>query len=126
MLALEDRAADLDPDAATSNLAARGLLDRIRLRDSDPNRIASLGQIYDAYIGGKLSKDDFNFVRKEFFAKHTPADAPLLAHKQAFLKAVAPAIDRSEPLNGEVGQLGRSKMDLLERGFGPQVSHVLN
>ncbi len=125
MLALEDRAADLDPDAATSNLAARGLLDRIRLRDSDPNRIASLGQIYDAYIGGKLSKDDFNFVRKEFFAKQTPADAPLLAHKQAFLKAVAPAIDRSDPLIGEVDQLGRSKMYLLERDIDRKVGQYI-
>src|SRR5260370_19655207 len=125
MLALEDRAADLDPDAATSNLAARGLLDRIRLRDSDPNRIASLGQIYDAYIGGKLNKDDFNFVRKEFFAKQTPADAPLLAHKQAFLKAVAPAIDRSDPVMGEVDQLGRSKMYLLERDIDRKVGQYI-
>ena len=115
MLALEDRAAAPDPEATTSNVTARGLLDRIRLRDSDPNKIASLDQIYGAYISGKLGKDDFNFVRKEFFAKQTPADAPLLAHKQAFLKAVAPAIDRSDPLIGEVDQLGRSKMYLLER-----------
>src|SRR5258708_39033446 len=115
MLALEDRAAAPDPEATTSNVTARGLLDRIRLRDSDPNKIASLDRIYDAYISGKLGKDDFNFVRKEFFAKQTPADAPLLAHKQAFLQAVAPAIDRSDPLIGEVDQLGRSKMNLLER-----------
>src|SRR5258708_9262690 len=99
MLALEDRAADLDPDAATSNLAARGLLDRIRLRDSDPNRIASLGQIYDAYIGGKHTKDDFNFVPKEVFAKHTPPDAPTLAHKQALLNALPPPIDPPDPLD---------------------------
>ncbi len=121
MLALEDRAAAPDPDATISNGTARGLLDRIRLRDGDPNKIASLGQIYDAYIGGKLGKDDFNFVRKEFFAKQTPADAPLLAHKQAFLKAVAPAIDRSDPLIGEVDQLGRSKMYLLERDIDRKV-----
>src|SRR5258708_37921328 len=114
MLALEDRAAAPDPEATTSNVTARGLLDRIRLRDSDPNKIASLDQVYDAYISGKLGKDDFNFARKELFAKQTPADAPLLAHKQAFLKAVAPAIDRSDPLIGEVDQLGRSKMYLLE------------
>jgi hypothetical protein len=125
MLALEDRAAARDPDATTSNAAARGLLDRIRLRDSDPNRIASLGQIYDAYIGGKLSKDDFNFVRKEFFAKQTPADAPLLAQKQAFLKGVAPAIDRSDPLIGEIDQLGRAKMYLLERDIDRKIGQSI-
>jgi hypothetical protein len=125
MLALEDRAAAPDPDATTSNVAARGLLDRIRLRDSDPNKIASLGQIYDAYIAGKLGKDDFNFVRKEFFAKQTPGDAPLLSHKQAFLKAVAPAIDRSDPLIGEVDQLGRAKMYLLERDIDRKIGQYL-
>src|SRR6266481_5665426 len=125
MLALEDRAAAPDPDATTSNVTARGLLDRIRLRDSDPSKIASLDKIYDAYIGGKLSKDDFNFVRKEFFAKQTAADAPLLAHKQAFLKAVAPAIDRSDALIGEIDQLGRAKMYLLERDIERKIDQYL-
>jgi hypothetical protein len=125
MLALEDRAAAPDPDATTSNVAARGLLDRIRLRDGDPNKIASLGQIYDAYIGGKLGKDDFNFARKEFLAKQTPADALLLAHKQAFLKGVAPAIDRSDPLIGEIDQLGRAKMYLLERDIDRKVGQYI-
>jgi hypothetical protein len=125
MLALEDRAAAPDPDATISNVTARGLLDRIRLRDSDPNKIASLSQIYDAYIGGKLSKDDFNFVRKEFFAKQTPADAPLLAHKQGFLKGVAPAIDRSDPLIGEIDQLGRARMYLLERDIDRKIGQYI-
>jgi len=125
MLALEDRAAAPDPDATTSNVTARGLLDRIRLRDGDPSKIASLDQVYDGYTGGKLSKDDFNFVRKEFFAKQTAANAPLLAHKQAFLAAVAPAIDRSDPLIGEIDQLGRAKMYLLERDLDRKISQYL-
>jgi hypothetical protein len=125
MLALEDRAATADPDATASNVTARGLLDRIRVRDGDPDKIASLDQIYDAYIGGKLSKDDFNFVRKEFFAKQTPADAPLLAEKQAFLKAVAPAIDRSDPLIGEIDQPGRAKMYLLERDIDRKIGEYV-
>jgi hypothetical protein len=49
MLAIEDRAAAPDTDATTSNPTARGLLDRIRLRDGDPNKIATPDQIYDAY-----------------------------------------------------------------------------
>lgn len=125
MLALEDRAAAPDTDATTSNPAARGLLDRIRLRDGDPNKIATPDQIYDAYIGGKLSRDDFNFVRKEFFSTQTPAQAPLLAHKQAFLKGVAPALDQSDPLIGEIDQLGRSKMYLLERDIDRKIDQYL-
>jgi hypothetical protein len=125
MLALEDRAAVPAPDATTSSVTARGLLDRIRLRDDDPSKIASLNQIYDAYMGGKLSRDDFNFVRKEFFAQHTPADATLLAHKQAFLKAVAPAIDPSDPLIGEIDRLGRAKMYLLERDIDRKIGEYL-
>ncbi|HKD31424.1 MAG TPA: hypothetical protein VKC66_36670 [Xanthobacteraceae bacterium] len=125
MLALAGRAAAPDPDATTSNLAARGLLDRVRLPDGDPSKVASLAQIYDAYIGGKLSKDDFNFVRKEFFASRTPAEAPLLAHKQAFLKGVAPEIDRSDPLIGDIDQLGRAKMYLLERDIDRKIGQYL-
>jgi hypothetical protein len=125
MLALEDRAAVPDPDATISSVTARGLLDRIRLRDGDPNKIASLNQLYDAYIGGKLSRDDFDFVRKEFFANQTPADAALLAHKQAFLKSVAPAIDQSDPPIGEIDQLGRAKMYLLERDIDRKIGEYL-
>lgn len=125
MLALEDRAAAPDPDETASNVTARGLLDRIRLRDGDPNRIASPREIYDAYISSKLNRDDFNFVRQEFSARQTPADAPLLAHKQAFLKSVAPAIDRSDPLIGDIDQLGRAKMYLLERDLDRKISQYL-
>jgi hypothetical protein len=125
MLALEDRAAAPDPDETTSNAVARGLLDRIRLRDGDPSKITALDRIYDAYIGGKLSKDDLNFVRKEFLAEQTPAHATLLAHKQAFLKGVASVIDRSDPLIGEIDQLGRSKMYLLERDINQKIERCL-
>jgi len=121
MLALEDRTANPDPDAAISNVAAQRLLERVRLPDGDPNKIAKLAPIYDAYINGNLSKDDFNFVRKEFFAKQAPEGDLLLAHKQAFLKGVAHAIDRSDPLIGEIDQLGRSKMYLLERDIDRKI-----
>jgi hypothetical protein len=121
MLALEDRTMAPDPDETASNAAARGLLDRVRLRDGDPSRIASPGAIYDAYIGGKLNREDFDFVRKELVARQSPAEAPLLARKQAFLKSVAPAIDQSDPLIGEIDQLGRSKMYLLERDLDRRI-----
>jgi hypothetical protein len=125
MLALEDRAAAPDPDETTSNAAARGLLDRIRLRDGDPNKITVPDRLYDAYIAGKLSRDDFNFVRKEFLGEQTPARASLLAHKQAFLKSVAPALDRSDPLIGEIDQLSRSKMYLLERDIDQKIDRYI-
>jgi len=121
MLAVADRTALPDPDAATSNAAALRLLDRIRLRDTDPDRISGLHPIYDAYIGGKLGKDDFNFVRRELAAGQTPEGRNLLAHKQAFLKGIAPAIDRSDPLIGEIDPLGRRKMYLLERDIDRKI-----
>jgi hypothetical protein len=122
MLALEDRITMQDPDETASNSAARGLLDRIRLRDGDPSRIASPGAIYDAYIAGKLNRDDFDFVRKELSARQSPADAPLFARKQEFLRSVAPAIDHSDPLIGDIDQLGRSKMYLLERDLDRRIA----
>jgi hypothetical protein len=122
LLALADRTAAPDPDETASGIAARGLLDRVRLRDGDPSRITAPAEIYDAYIGGRLNRDDFNFVRREFQARQTPADAPLIAHKQAFLRSVAPAIDRSDPLIGDIDQLGRSRMYLLERDLDRKIS----
>jgi hypothetical protein len=122
MLALEDRITAPDPDETASNSIARGLLDRIRLRDGDPSRIASSGAIYDAYNAGKLNRYDFDFVRKELSARQSPADASLLTRKQAFLKGVAPAIDSSDPLIGDIDQLGRSKMYLLERDLDRRIS----
>src|SRR5579871_317439 len=125
MLALQDRAAAPDPDAVNSNATARQLLDRIRLRDWDPDKITTLDPIYDAYISGKLNGDDFNFIRKEFFRQHTPEGASLLAQKQAFLKSIAPTIDRSDPLIGEIDKLGRSKMYLLERDVDRKIDQYV-
>jgi len=121
MLAVADRTANPDPDATISNATALQLLHRVRLRDADPDRIAGLDPIYDAYIGGKLGKDDFDFVRKEFSAGRTPEGATLLAHKEAFLTGIAPLIDRSDPLIGEIDRLGRSKMYLLERDLDRKI-----
>src|SRR5262252_219576 len=126
MLALEDRTAKPDPDAAISNATARRLLDQIRMQDGDSNKIASLVPIYNAYINGSLGRDDFNFVRKEFFATQAPGENLLLAHNQASLNGVAHAIDQSDPLLGEIDQLGRSKMYLLERDIDRKIDQYRN
>jgi hypothetical protein len=125
MLAVADRTAVPDPDETASNAAARGLLDRIRLRDGDPSRIAAPGDIDAAYIGGKLNRDDFIFVRRELVARQTSADAPLFAHKQAFLRSVAPAIDQSDPLIGDIDRLGRARMYLLERDLDRKIGQYV-
>jgi hypothetical protein len=125
MLAVADRTAAPDPDETASAVAARGLLDRIRLRDGDPSRISSAGDIYDAYAAGRLNRDDFNFVRKEFLARQTAADAPLFAHKQAFLRVVASSIDRSDPLIGDIDRTGRAKMYLLERDLDRKIAQYV-
>jgi hypothetical protein len=121
LLAIADRTAGPDPDETSSAVTARGLLDRIRLRDGDPSRIAAAGDIYDAYVAGKLNRDDFNFVRREFRDRQTSADSPLFAHKQAFLRSVALACDKSDPLIGDIDRPGREKMYLLERDLDRKI-----
>ncbi len=66
-----------------------------------------------------------NFVRKEFLARQASADAPLFAHKQDFLKNVAPSIDRSDPLIGDIDRLGRAKMYLLERDLDRKIGQYV-
>jgi hypothetical protein len=123
MLAIADRTAVPDPDETASHVTARGLLDRIRVRDGDPSRIATPDAIYDAYVGGRLNRDDFNFVRREFLARDT--DAALFTHKQAFLRSVAPAFDRSDPLIGDIDRPGRTKMYLMERDLDRKISEYV-
>jgi hypothetical protein len=125
LFAIADRTAVPDPDETSSAVAARGLLDRIRLPDGDPSRIAAAGDLYDAYAAGKLNRDDFNFVRREFRARQTSADASLLAHKQAFLRNVALVFDQSDPLIGDVDRAGRAKMFLLERDLDRRIGQYM-
>jgi hypothetical protein len=121
MVAVAERAAKPDPPATISNITARQLLDRVRLQDRNPDKIANLNPVYDAYVQERLGKDDFNFVRKEFFQRQTPEGENLLVRKQAFLKGVERLIDMSDPPAGKIDQSGRAQMYLLERDLDQKI-----
>jgi len=65
MLNIVERETKADPPAKTSRQTSVGLLDRLQRADDDPARLADLKPVYDAYIGGKLSRSDFDLVRKQ-------------------------------------------------------------
>jgi hypothetical protein len=121
MLAIADRAAKPDPAELTSNSTARELLDRIRLSDGNPSKIDNLKPIHDAYIGGKLNKRDFDFVRKEFFDSRLPEQTDLLMRKQSFLKGFEGMIDQSDPQAGKIDRIGKTQMYLLERDLNRKI-----
>lgn len=66
-------------DGDTPTEVSRGtlskLLDQLRLPQGDPNKMTTLDPAYDAVIGNKLSKADFNFLRGEYNAQTTPEGA---------------------------------------------------
>src|SRR5579871_6266588 len=90
------------------------------IRTGSPRSISSTMRTLPEDSAGRTS-----ILSKEFFANQTPAGAALLAHKQAFLKSVAPAIDQSDPLIGDIDQLGRAKMYLLERDIDRKIGECL-
>ncbi len=95
-----------------SYAAAQSLIDRIRLPDGDPNKINDIGQIYDSMR--LLNRSDFEFVKKEFDGIRTPGGEKLMHRKGDFVKAIAPAIDKSNPLMGKIDQSGKAQLYAFE------------
>jgi hypothetical protein len=96
--------------AAQSYQAALSLLDRLRRPDGDPQKIIDVGPIYDAAVGGKLNKSDFEFVKKEFDAIRTPGGEIFAKRKGDLIKRVTPFITKSNPLNGKLDWEGEGQL----------------
>lgn len=100
--------------APQSYAAALSLLDRIRRPDGDPSKITDVAPIYDAAINGKLNKQDFEFVRKEFDQIRTPGGEILGKRRADFIKGIGPQIDKSNPLAGKIDETGKAKLYQFE------------
>jgi hypothetical protein len=110
MIQVVRNAAEAGPPAGASHQQALSLLDRIRRPDGDPDKITDDGPIYDALIGNRLLKADFDFVRREFDQQRTPAGEVFGKRKAEFLRTVAPAIDDSAPLKGWISSSGKLQL----------------
>lgn len=79
-----------------------------------PDGMQDTRPIDDAYIDGKINRGDHDWLRKEFLESRTPEGQRLNQTKSDFFKAVAPQIDKSNPLMGKLDQDGKMNLYRLE------------
>ena len=99
-----------EPMTQVSQGTTTELMDRLRLPDGDPRKITDTGPIYDSLIAGRLKKDDFNFVMKEFNDLRTQGGERLSQTQKDFFEHIKPQIDQSNPLLGKIDQTGKEQM----------------
>lgn len=107
MIGVVNREFKPETAAQESNRNAMDLLERVRRPDGDPDRINDLTPLYKARIDGKVNRTDFEMLRKEFTDVRTPEGERLSVRKNEFMKAVAPSIDKSNPLMGTLDKDGK-------------------
>jgi hypothetical protein len=111
---IESRAKGGRISAESSHAEALALIQRIRLPEGDPNKITSLDPIYDSLAAGRLQKGDFDFVRKEFDQIRTPGGEQFSRRRNKFISTIAPLIDRSNPLMGNIDWPGKQQLWAFE------------
>jgi hypothetical protein len=109
-----------EPLAGKSHDAAVDLLRRMRA--SDDTKMTDLAPLYEAYDRGDLNNADFNFVKKEFAESRTPDGERLTQTKSELLKAIGPAIDKSNPLMGKIDQDGKLNIYRFEWDLNQKIA----
>ncbi len=115
MLAWQRRDGLPEPMAKVSQANATDLFKRMALPDDDPNHITDLGPIRAAYGDGKLSRADEEWLEKRFVEARSPEGDRLNKIRGQFSTAVAPTIDKSNPLLGKIDQDGKLQTYRFER-----------
>lgn len=103
MIGVLSRVQRPEPDSKVSAAMAKSLVDAARKPDGDPLKLTNLAPVYDAYTHDKLSKSDFEFVRKEVMDARTDEGQRVNQSKDVLFKAVRPQLDKSlyDPLDTE-------------------------
>ncbi len=115
MIAFVDRKTKPDPASAVSAATAQNLVADIRRSEGDPAKITTMGPVYDAYTAGKLGRQDFEFVQKQFKDMGTDDGHRIGEEVKKLIAAAKPQIDKSNPLAGVLDQTGAMQTMLYER-----------
>jgi len=105
-----DRLTKPEPMTQVSQSTLVDLVDRIRLPEGDPRKVTDTGPIYDSLIAGRLKKDDFNFVMKEFNDIKTAGGQRLSQTQADFFQGIKAQITQSNPLLGKLDPTGDEEM----------------
>lgn len=115
MLAFRKQQGMPEPMARISNAESVDIFRRMNLPEGDPGKLTSMDDITQAYIDGKLTRTDFNWLQGQFQNAHSPAGERLSQIRGQFSKAVEPAIDKSNPLMGSIDWSGKLQNYAFER-----------
>lgn len=121
MLAWKKRDGMPEPLARTSQTNAMDLFSRMNLPDDDPGRITDLRPIRDAYVNGKLSRQDEEWLEKRFLEARSPEGERLTKIRTEFNKGVEQSIDKSNPLMGKLDQSGKLQFYSFQRFIDQKV-----
>jgi hypothetical protein len=133
LIRLVEREMKPESDAKVSARTSLDLFARIALPDGDPRKLTSLDDITQARIDGKLTKADYNDLRREYTEARTPQGEKLSKDREDFLKRWAPMIDGGFSVTGMHSMLGtqktyefqsdarRQEEDLRKRGLDPHL-----
>jgi hypothetical protein len=84
-----------------------------RMRSDGPDRLKNDNAIFEAFNDGKLSKADFNFLRKEWSDMKTPTGDALNRERGEFMKRFESYIDPDAAL-GVKSPSGQARMYMFE------------
>lgn len=122
LLRFVEREMKPETDAQISRVNTVDLFSRISLPDGNPAKITNLNEIDKAYIDQKISRQDHDWLRKNFIEARTPEGLRLTEARDEIIKAVAPSIDKSNPLMGKVDQDGKLKLYLFRADLDKKIA----
>jgi hypothetical protein len=97
LLTAAERQKRSEPTAQVSQAATLSLLDSVRRRHGDEQRIADLSPIIGAYNAGYLTRADFRHVARQLNEAKTPDGELLSRRRREFINSVAPLITSFSP-----------------------------
>lgn len=96
-----------EPPKQVSRQNTMNIMADIRRPDGDPQKITDLGPIDQAFIkDGKLTREDYQFLRNEVIQARTPEGNTLVKRKQDFINGYKSQITKSNPLMGNIDASG--------------------
>lgn len=116
MINVMGRVTNPDPIARVSAQTSMGLIDAMRKPDGDPEKLTDQSPIFDAYIARKLTRPDFEFLRKQFNDGAGAEAGSLPKLKKAFTDQAKEAINLANmggSMTGGSGTFARYEFERL-------------
>lgn len=123
LLGYLDRWTKPEAPARVSQQTSMQLFSRIHADADDHNRLKDTGPIDKAFIDGKLTRTDHNWLRNEFVAARNPEGQAIGIVQKNFLATIKPLIDKSNLLQGTIDAPGSEQYYRFQHYVAQQVAN---